>query len=120
MGSLTGFPGDVTGFPKDVMGFSNDVTGFPGDVAGFPQNETGFPGDVAGFPEDTADVARMIQLVARPLLVVLGSVCNVMTFCVMRRGSLGNISTCFYIVITRTRRYRSVTVVQQVGYSVLQ
>ena len=41
----------------------------------------------------------MIHVVLEPMLIVLGTIGNLLTFYVMRRGSLKDVSTCFYMSI---------------------
>ena len=45
------------------------------------------------------EIVRMIQVIARPPIIVLGTTGNVLTFITMQRGSLKHISTCFYMAI---------------------
>ena len=45
------------------------------------------------------EVARMIHVITRPILIILGTIGNMLSFYVMRRGSLKNVSTCFYMSI---------------------
>ena len=42
-------------------------------------------------------IARIIQIIFRPILVVFGTVGNVLTFYIMRRTLLKNVSSCFYM-----------------------
>ena len=44
-----------------------------------------------------AEIARMIHLVVRPILIVFGTIGNCLSFYVMRRTSLKNVSSCFYM-----------------------
>ena len=45
------------------------------------------------------DIVRMIQVFARPPVIAIGTIGNVLAFVTMRRGSLKHISTCFYMAI---------------------
>ena len=45
------------------------------------------------------EIKRMIYLVVLPIFIILGSVGNILTFIVMQRGSLREVSTCFYMSI---------------------
>ena len=45
------------------------------------------------------EVARWLQLIIRPILIVFGTIGNSLTFVIMRRGSLKKVSTCFYMTI---------------------
>ena len=49
--------------------------------------------------DDNREVARLIQVLMRPILVVLGTYGNAVSFYIMRRGSLKKVSTCFYMAI---------------------
>ena len=52
--------------------------------------------------EDTDDLyetTRMIHIIVRPILVVVGSIGNLLSFYIMRRGSLKKSSTCFHMSI---------------------
>ena len=56
------------------------------------------------FVEDTfrwtnAEIARLIQIIFRPILVIVGTIGNCLTIYIMRRTSLRNLSSCFYMVI---------------------
>ena len=42
---------------------------------------------------------RMIQVIGRPPIILLGTVGNLLTFFAMQRGSLKNMSTLFYMAI---------------------
>ena len=42
-------------------------------------------------------LVRRIELIALPTLIIFGSVCNIMTFIVMRRRRMRISSTCFYM-----------------------
>ena len=46
-----------------------------------------------------AETARMVHVIGRPILIVLGTIGNCLAFYVMRKGSLKNVSTCFYMAI---------------------
>ena len=60
--------------------------------------------------EREAEIARIIHVVSRPLIILLGTVGNLLTFYVMRRrGSLKHVSTCFYmsiLALADTGQYR--------------
>ena len=44
-----------------------------------------------------AEIARLIQVVVRPILLIVGTAGNGLTFYIMRRTSLKNVSSCFYM-----------------------
>ena len=45
------------------------------------------------------EVARLLQVFMRPLLIILGTYGNAISFYIMRRGSLKEVSTCFYMAM---------------------
>ena len=45
------------------------------------------------------EIARMLNLVIRPVLIVFGTIGNGLSFYIMRQGSLKKMSTCFYLSI---------------------
>ena len=44
-------------------------------------------------------ITRIVQLIVRPILIVFGTIGNLLSFYIMRKGSLKNVSTCFYMSI---------------------
>ena len=46
-----------------------------------------------------AEIARLIQMIVRPVLIVFGTVGNCLSFYIMRRTSLKNLSSCFYMSV---------------------
>ena len=48
---------------------------------------------------DYQETTRLMQVYIRPIIIVGGTVGNLLTFCVMRRGSMKKVSTCFYMAI---------------------
>ena len=44
-------------------------------------------------------IKEMIWFISHPILIILGTFGNVLVFIVMRRGTLKNVSTCFYMSI---------------------
>ena len=54
------------------------------------------------------EITRLIQLITRPILIIFGSIGNGLTFYIMRRTSLKNVSSCFYMAVLAladTRKY---------------
>ena len=47
--------------------------------------------------EDDLAVPRIILLSFKPVVMVFGTFGNLLSFAVMRRGSLKDVSTCFYM-----------------------
>ena len=45
------------------------------------------------------EIVRMMEAISRPPIIVLGTIGNLLTFFAMRRGSLKEVSTCFYMAI---------------------
>ena len=61
--------------------------------------------------DDNREVARLVQVFMRPILIIFGTYGNAMSFYIMRRGSLKKLSTCFYmamLAIADTRECRSI------------
>ena len=48
---------------------------------------------------DGYETVRWIQVIGRPPIIALGTLGNVLAFIAMQRGSLKNLSTCFYMAI---------------------
>ena len=45
------------------------------------------------------EITRLIQLITRPILIIVGSIGNSLTFYIMRRTSLKDVSRCFYMAV---------------------
>ena len=45
------------------------------------------------------ELARLLELVIRPVLIVFGTIGNGLSFYIMRQDSLKKMSTCFYLSI---------------------
>ena len=45
------------------------------------------------------EIARVIQSIIRPILIITGTIGNGLTFYIMRRTSLKHLSSCFYMSI---------------------
>ena len=59
------------------------------------------PSDLVKTEEEdyNEEIVRLIQVVGRPPIIVLGTIGNLLTFFTMQRGSLKEQSTCFYVAI---------------------
>ena len=44
-----------------------------------------------------AEIARLIHIIVRPLFIVIGTIGNCLSFYIMRRTSLKDVSSCFYM-----------------------
>ena len=53
----------------------------------------------AGNEDNEVNLQRMIAVWVYPIIVLLGTFWNVLTFIVMQKGSLKRVSTCFYMSI---------------------
>ena len=54
------------------------------------------------FTEDDnyySEIVRLMRVYGRPPIIVLETLGNLLTFIVMRRGSMRHVSTCFYMAI---------------------
>ena len=45
------------------------------------------------------EIARLIQIIVRPILIVVGTTGNCTTFYIMRKTSLKDLSSCFYMSV---------------------
>ena len=45
------------------------------------------------------EIARLIQVAVRPILIVIGTIGNLLTIYIMSRTSLKDVSSCFYMSI---------------------
>ena len=46
-----------------------------------------------------AEIARLIQIIYRPILIIVGTVGNGLTIYIMQKSSLKDVSSCFYMSI---------------------
>ena len=46
-----------------------------------------------------AEIAWLIQIIFRPILIIVGTIGNGLTIYIMRRTSLKHLSSCFYMVV---------------------
>ena len=51
------------------------------------------------FKWTNAEIARLIQIIVRPILLVVGTSGNCLTIYIMRRTSLKHLSSCFYLFV---------------------
>ena len=51
------------------------------------------------FKWTNAEIARLIQIIFRPIMVIIGTIGNCLTIYIMRKSSLKHLSTCFYMVV---------------------
>ena len=51
------------------------------------------------FKWTNAEIARLLQIIFRPILVIIGTIGNGLTIYIMRRTSLKHLSSCFYMVV---------------------
>ena len=66
------------------------------DVSEDLLNDTNFYED---YEKPFEEVGRMIVITTFPIIIILGTIGNLLTFIVMQRGSLKDSSTCFYMAI---------------------
>ena len=55
--------------------------------------------DATDDTEKAEEISRVIFIAALPIIIIFGSIGNILTFIIMRRGSMKNVSTCFYMSI---------------------
>ena len=51
------------------------------------------------FEWTNAEIARLIQVIVRPILIIIGTIGNFLSFYIMRRTSLKDVSSCFYMSV---------------------
>ena len=51
------------------------------------------------FKWTNTEITRLIQIIFRPILVIVGTVGNGLTIYIMRRTSLKYVSSCFYMFV---------------------
>ena len=51
------------------------------------------------FQWTSAEIARLIQVIVRPILIIIGTIGNCLYFYIMRRTSLKDVSRCFYMSV---------------------
>ena len=49
--------------------------------------------------DPNGEIVRMIQVIGRPPIIIIGTIGNLLTFFAMQRGSMKNMSTLFYMAI---------------------
>ena len=67
--------------------------------AEYPDNITIPPDESNGTTGYVYSTAEIILVVSFIIIVVFGSIGNILTFIIMRRGSMKDVSTCFYMSI---------------------
>ena len=51
------------------------------------------------FKWTNAEIARLIQIIVRPILILIGTIGNCLSFYIMRKTSLKDVSSCFYMSV---------------------
>ena len=69
------------------------------DISNSSLNSTSFSEVDDQIVWNSKEIARLINVIVRPILVVFGTIGNGLSFFIMRRSSLKNLSTCFYMSI---------------------
>ena len=60
---------------------------------------TELPIDKENFKWTDAEISRLIQIIVRPILLIIGTTGNGLTFYIMSRTSLKDVSSCFYMCL---------------------
>ena len=68
-------------------------------VDGYPDNITIPPDESNGTTGYVYTTADLILIVSHIIIITFGSIGNILTFIIMRRGSMKYVSTCFYMSI---------------------
>ena len=50
-------------------------------------------------PNKWKEIGRILEIIVRPIVIVFGTIFNMLSFYIMRKGSLKKVSTCFYMSI---------------------
>ena len=74
---------------------SFDFTGFPN--SSFALTESNSVKETFKWTE--AEIARLIQITLRPILLFIGTIGNGLSFYIMRKTSLNAVSCCFYMSV---------------------
>ena len=70
------------------------------DLTGIPQlsnTSTESTVVISSFKWTHEEIARLIQIIIRPILIIIGTAGNGLTLYIMRRSSLKDVSSCFYM-----------------------
>ena len=65
------------------------------DYSNIFNSTTEFTIEEGTFKWTDAEIARLIQIIVRPIFLTVGTTGNGLTFYIMRRTSLKNVSSCF-------------------------
>ena len=90
---------DFKVFPSEmetevILKFSStDITKF----SNFSDTTTKSTSVEETFKWRTAEIARLIQIIIRQILILVGTLGNCLSFYVMRRTSLKHVKSCFYM-----------------------
>ena len=69
------------------------------DTFNFTQNQTELKETSTSSNTHYEGITRMIHIIVRPILIISGTIANLLSFYVMRRRSFKEVSTCFYMSI---------------------
>ena len=89
--------------------FNHISTDFTG-ILNLSEVSTEFLADEYTFRWTNEEIARLIQVIFRPMLIVLGTIGNGLSFYIMQRSSLKDVSSCFYmslLALADTSKYIS-------------
>ena len=73
-------------------------TNFP-DFSKLPDVTTELGVGEETFKWNDAEIARLIQIIVRPIFLIGGTMGNSLSFYIMRKTSLKDVSSCFYMSI---------------------
>ena len=83
---------------ETAVAYNYSGTGF-GEFLTSSNITTGPTSVEESFKWTNAEIDRLIQLIFRPILIIVGTVGNGLTIYIMRRTSLKHLSTCFYMFV---------------------
>ena len=83
---------------EDKLSSNNSSTDFT-DVSNLFNVTTESTSNKETFKWTHEEIARLIQIIVRPILIVVGTTGNCTTFYIMRKTSLKDVSSCFYMSV---------------------
>ena len=76
--------------------YNHSTTEFTGYLH-WTDTSTESTGVKQSFKWTNVEIARLIHIILRPMLIIIGTTGNYLTFYIVRRTSLKSVSNCFYM-----------------------
>ena len=80
------------------VSFNYSINGF-GEFSNSSNITTELTSLEGSFKWTDAEIVRLIQIIFRPILIIVGTVGNGLTIYIMRRTSLKHLSSCYYMAV---------------------